>query len=421
MATGRQPENGKSPAKRSKTGKGGRKGPPGKARRKPGRKGGGGGKPIAPLKLPSVPLLAVWVVAIIFLTALIYFSRNSGHHLSEVHIPTSKSNHVTDNVPAAEPGPDPQRNEPEPLDWPHGKKTESANPTASVHVENSTPESAPPKLPPGPVLPPKPVFSSRDIPADSHSPRQGSLSIALNKPSSTLPVPAPPVPSVKPSVARIAIVIDDFGQDLGIAKKFLLLPFPVAFSILPYQTHSKEIAELVHSHGKEVLLHCPMEPIGYPKVDPGRGALLLSMSEDTIRQNVRTALDSSPYFTGVNNHMGSRMTQNEAAMKAVLGEVNQRGLFFIDSCTTPGSIAYSVARELKIPSRKRDIFLDNNVSSDSIRSQVSRLIRKARIEGTALAIGHPHEATLKALQEASGQFGEQGIEIVRARDLMSDR
>jgi hypothetical protein len=213
-------------------------------------------------------------------------------------------------------------------------------------------------------------------------------------------------------------VIDDFGQDIEIAKKFVLLPFPVSFSILPYQQHSREIAELIHSYGKEVLLHCPMEPLGYPKVDPGRGALLLSMSEDTIKQNIRNILDNSPYVTGVNNHMGSRMTENAAAMKTVLEEIGRRGLFFIDSYTSPNSKAYQVARELKVPSRRRDIFLDNNAAVDSVRSQVSRLIRKARIEGTALAIGHPREATLKVLQESAEQFREQGIEVVHARDLM---
>jgi uncharacterized protein len=101
----------------------------------------------------------------------------------------------------------------------------------------------------------------------------------------------------------------------------------------------------------------------------------------------------------------------------VLGEVGRRGLFFIDSCTSPASKAYLVARELKIPSLKRDIFLDHNGSPDAVRSQVSRLIRKARIEGTALAIGHPHEATLKVLQGAAEQFREQGIEVVHVKDL----
>lgn len=416
MSADRQPGDGKSPAKRDKTVKGGRKSSPGRA----GRKGRSKGKAKKPWKLPSVPLLAVWIAAVLFLAALIYFSRNSHRHSPETRIPSSTTTHIADGVPA-EPVDKTPVSEPRASNGVHSKKPEPAGPAPSNHVEATVADPVKTPLPAGPVLPPKPVFSSSDLPPDPPVRKQAPMSVALNTPGPTpVPtIPPGPVPQAKPALGRIAIIIDDFGQNIEIAKKFLLLPFPVALSILPYQQHSKEIAELAHSHGKEVLLHCPMEPLGYPKADPGRGALLLSMSEDTIRQNIRTELDGSPYISGVNNHMGSRMTENAAAMKTVLGEVGRRGLFFIDSCTSPASNAYRVARELKIPSRKRDIFLDHNASPESVRAQVSRLIRKARIEGTALAIGHPHEATLKALQGAAEQFREQGIEVVHVRDLVS--
>jgi len=414
MSADRQPGDGKSPAKKDKTKKGGRKSSPGPAK----RKGGGGGKAIKLRKLPSIPLLAVWIVAVVFLAALIYFGRTSGRRSTEVRVPASTADHIAESVPAEQlkdlPGSEPGRS-----NLPHSKKPESAGPTPSNHLDATVADPVKPQLPPGPVLPPKPAFSSSDLPPEPPVNKQAHQSIALNTPTPTPTIPTGPVPPAKPPLGRIAIVIDDFGVNTEIAKKFLLLPFPVALSILPYQTHSREIAELAHSHGREVLLHCPMEPLRYPKADPGRGALLLSMSEDTMRQNIKTEIDSSPYITGVNNHMGSRMTENEAAMKTVLGEVGRRGLFFIDSCTSPASKAYQVARELKIPSRKRDIFLDDNASPDAVRSQVSRLIRMARIEGTALAIGHPREATLKALQGAAEQFREQGIEVVRVKDLVS--
>jgi uncharacterized protein len=367
-------------------------------------------------KLPPVPLLAAWIVAVVLLAALIFFSRHSKQLSPEVRTPAPTAAHTSENNPVG-PVRDLPVGEPKAHNGAHSRKSEAAGPPPSGQNENSVADSTHTQLPSGPVLPPKPVFSSKDLPPDPASHRQAPLSVALNKPAPSPTVPTVPIPPAKPSLARIAIVIDDFGQNIEIAKKFLLLPFPVAISILPYQPHSKEIAELAHQHGKEVLLHCPMEPAGYPKTDPGRGALLVSMSEDTIKQNIRNELDNSPYITGVNNHMGSRMTENADAMKAVLGEVGGRGLFFIDSCTTPGSKAYAIARELKIPSRKRDVFLDHNASPDAVRSQISRLIRKARIEGSALAIGHPRESTLKALQAAVEQFREQGIEVVRAKDL----
>ena len=249
----------------------------------------------------------------------------------------------------------------------------------------------------------------------------GSLTTAMNAPPPTGPK-LPPTPDVRPKiVAKVSVVIDDFGPDLQIAKKFSALPYPVTLSVLPHQAHSREISELAHSNGKEVILHLPMEPLGYPKVNPGKGALLVAMSRDELLRNVRSAFDASPYFDGVNNHEGSRMTQNAEAMKTVLAEVRERGFFFLDSMTTADSKAWKVAREMKTPTRKRDIFLDNSTSVDSIRSQISRLIKIAKVQGTALAIGHPHEATLQALQEAAEQFRKEGVEVVPARDLMSIR
>ncbi len=225
-------------------------------------------------------------------------------------------------------------------------------------------------------------------------------------------------PDISPNQAKVSIVIDDFGTDVGIAKQFASLPFPVTLSVLPHQAHSREIAELAHLEGREVILHLPMEPLN-SRESPGPGALLLSMSGDQMRRNIKAALDTSPYFDGVNNHMGSRMTRDARVMKIVLSELKERGLFFIDSMTTNESKGWKVARELKIPTLKRDIFLDDDPSAEAIRSQIARLVKIAKIRGMALAIGHPRKTTLRSLQEAAAYFGEKGIEVVAVRDLMN--
>lgn len=219
-------------------------------------------------------------------------------------------------------------------------------------------------------------------------------------------------------MARAAIIIDDMGQSLEMARKFMAIPIPITFAVLPYQRHSKEIAELAHSRGHEVILHLPMEPHGYPKVDPGQGALLLSMSRENLIENLRKAIDATPDLSGVNNHMGSRFTEEADPMKTVLEEIHRRGLYFIDSCTSPESAAPGVARKLRLPFRQRDVFLDNEQSDDSIRGQVQQLIRKARVEGTAVAIGHPHESTLNVLRQEAARFGREQVQIVPARDLV---
>ncbi|MGA2027692.1 MAG: divergent polysaccharide deacetylase family protein [Syntrophobacteraceae bacterium] len=235
----------------------------------------------------------------------------------------------------------------------------------------------------------------------------------------TPPLPAGVAsPDISPAQAKVSIVIDDFGTDAGIAKQFASLPFPVTLSVLPHQAHSRQIAELAHLEGREVILHLPMEPLN-SRENPGPGALLLSMSDDQIRRNIKAALDTSPYFDGVNNHMGSRMTRDARIMKTVLSEFKERGLFFIDSMTTNESKGWKVARELNIPTLKRDIFLDDDPSAEAIRSEIARLVKIAKLRGTALAIGHPRKTTLRSLQDAAAYFGEKEIQIVAVRDLMN--
>ncbi len=231
--------------------------------------------------------------------------------------------------------------------------------------------------------------------------------------------PPPPPPPLEPPIGRVAIVIDDFGQDLKMAKEFLDIPLPITFSVLPHQPHSKEIARLAHSRGREVLLHMPMEPRGYPQVDPGKGALLLSMNAQAIESSLRTALDTSPFFRGVNNHMGSRFTESAPAMELVLRELAQRDMFFLDSRTSASSMGVFAARKLQVPTGRRDVFLDHVQTEGFVRSQIDKLIAKAKTRGSAIAIGHPYPCTLKVLKEQAGRFAQEGIAVVPCGELMT--
>lgn len=275
----------------------------------------------------------------------------------------------------------------------------------------------------------KPASESRepeasDHPAvgNGHGTNAGNLLAArgpdagVREPSKSIP-PLQPPPLIPP-LARVAIVIDDFGQNLEIARSFLEIPMSITFSVLPYQRYTQDIAALAHEHHRQVILHLPMEPRGYPKVNPGKGALLLSMSEAAIQQSIRTALDVSPYFAGINNHMGSHFTENARVMKTVLEEAQKRRLYFIDSYTSPRSVVSLMAHEVQIPFLRRDIFLDNNQSESAIRSQLKQLRRRAKIQGVALAIGHPHEATLRALRHEVDEFEREKIAVVPAGELM---
>ena len=381
----------------------------------------GKGRP-ASNRLFSLPLAALWFLAIVVLAGLVYWGKGApGFTFTR-----TQPSHDAEAKKAAPPAGDKvAKNGVEP-DRGHGATAQA-----------------------GPVR--KPVETSEDgrgtagdegrtakngkeaeaavpreekKPETPEPPRSNGQLLAMNAGTGVnLPPPAPrePVPDISPVAARAALVIDDLGQDVEMAKRFLKLPIQITFSVLPFLPHSTEVAEIAHAGHREVILHLPMEPQEYPSINPGPGALLISMNNDRIRKAVRSALDVSPYFAGMNNHMGSRFTEHSSFMREVLSELKQRGLYFIDSCTSPASVGYSVAQSLHVASRRRDIFLDHNMAEASVRSQVDQFIRKAKVEGSAIAIGHPHEITLRVLEQEAPRFRQEGILIVPASELMAGR
>jgi polysaccharide deacetylase 2 family uncharacterized protein YibQ/cytoskeletal protein RodZ len=282
---------------------------------------------------------------------------------------------------------------------------------------------------------------------EASAPQRLSVSISINRRASFLvsfaavPIPSPPQEGTSgttarapdkgpkgkaptppgaglPPLGKVAIVIDDLGVDLKAAKALLAIPLALTFSVMPQQAHSREISKLAHDRGREVLVHMPMEPHGYPQVNPGPGALLVSMGGDRLRQALQSALASVPYASGVNNHMGSTFTEQAEPMRMVLAELRKRGFYFLDSYTTPESVACGVAEQLQVPCGRRDIFLDHEIHEDFVRSQIQRLIREAKIQGASVAIGHPHAVTLKVLQQESARFAEERVAVVPLREVL---
>ena len=219
-------------------------------------------------------------------------------------------------------------------------------------------------------------------------------------------------------VPKVAIVIDDFGYDGKLARRFLQIDAPLSFSVLPNGTFSKSIARRVQAAGRELLLHLPMEPKGYPEVDPGIGALLTKMTDVELVATLRKNLDALPYVKGVNNHMGSEFCENKAKLQPVMRELKNRGLFFVDSRTTSGTQAYRVAQEEEVPSAERNVFLDNIQSPQAVRRQLNRLIQLAKLKGQAIGIAHPHEVTLKVLKEDIPKLSNNGVELVPVSRLV---
>jgi polysaccharide deacetylase 2 family uncharacterized protein YibQ len=216
---------------------------------------------------------------------------------------------------------------------------------------------------------------------------------------------------------KAAIIIDDLGLDLAVAREFWELEMPVTLAILPYQRHSRQVAREALRHGKEVILHLPLQPRDYPAVNPGTGSLLLSMDRERVQAEVAQQLDALPPCVGVSSHMGSLFTEDEERMRWVLSVLAERRLFFVDSLTTPNSAARRIAAELGVPFARRTHFLDVEKAEDSIVRQLCCVVDTAVRQGGAIGIAHPSEETLAALPKVASAFAEKGVRLVPVSEM----
>lgn len=218
----------------------------------------------------------------------------------------------------------------------------------------------------------------------------------------------------------VAIVIDDLGQDLTPARELIALPARITFSVMPGLPHSKKIAELAIKNNREVLLHLPMEPRNGNGRRQPTGILRSDMTPMDFMNTIAEDIESVPGAIGVNNHEGSALTENREAMKFLMAELKARDLRFLDSLTSPKSVAYATAKEFGVKAAKRDVFLDNEGDNPtSIRKQFDELSRIAKERGKAIGIGHPHPATVSELRKWLAGAEDEGIEIVPASKLMN--
>ena len=197
---------------------------------------------------------------------------------------------------------------------------------------------------------------------------------------------------------KIAIVIDDLGANQALTERAIALPTSISLAFLPTSKAGSSLVARAIEVGHEVLIHMPMEPLD-PAIEPGPGALNLAMSLNEVLNQLGIAFTQIPGAVGLNNHMGSRYTQDEAAMAILMGELKARNMFFLDSRTTPHTKAESIAIKRKVKTVSRDIFLDNNRSKTAIRDQFFLLEKLAAQKGTAVAIGHPYEETFSVLED----------------------
>lgn len=217
---------------------------------------------------------------------------------------------------------------------------------------------------------------------------------------------------------RVAIVIDDLGDSLDIARTILALEPAVTIAVIPFRSASAAVAAAAVLAGREVILHLPLEPGRRAAMAGGSGFLRTAMEASHLEDQLERDLHAVPYIIGVNGHMGSRFTSDPVAMRALLAALRARGLFFLDSKTSPESVAAEVATDLQVPFAERDIFLDHDPEPAAVARELAQTASVAREVGQAIAIGHPHASTLAALAAWLPEATRQGIEVVPLSTLV---
>ncbi len=218
---------------------------------------------------------------------------------------------------------------------------------------------------------------------------------------------------------RVAFVIDDMGYDISVVHKLLALGIPVTISILPHLPYSEAIAREAYRAGREVMLHLPMEPHGYPEKKPGSGNLRLAMQGEELRAQLENNIRSVPHISGVNNHMGSRFMEDAEKVGIVLRELKRRRLFFLDSLTTQDSKGLMVAKRIGLPHVGRDIFLDNEGNFEDSLNILHHIIERRNQWKTMVIIGHPYDSTVRAIGESMAAFRRSDIRIVPLSELIN--
>jgi len=221
--------------------------------------------------------------------------------------------------------------------------------------------------------------------------------------------------------AKVALLIDDFGyinKDKLLNAFFEDLSVPLTIAIIPGTQFAKEIAEKAHQNNIQILVHLPMQPKGDFK-NQYKWIILDGMSREKIENITKEAIEFIPHAQGLNNHMGSLVTTKKELMEPVLQVLKKKQMFFVDSKTSPLSIAYPLAKNLGIKSTYNCVFLDNEKQIEYIENQFNKLILQAIENKWALGLGHLNEITALTLHKLTTNCDNRKIEFVLISEILN--
>lgn len=241
---------------------------------------------------------------------------------------------------------------------------------------------------------------------------------AIEKPK-LLEITKEPEKKIEPQAitGKIAIVLDDWGYNKNHLKQLEEIEGPLTIAVLPNLAFSKAVCYKASELNKEVILHLPLEPKNEAEDRLEKNTILTTMPKEQIINILNSDFKSTPGLKGINNHMGSKATEDEHLMRIIFIELKKHGFYFLDSYTSK-TICKNLSGSIGIPYIQRHIFLDNDNDYDKIKLQLERLAMIAKQQGYAVGIGHDRLKTLQVLKEQIPQLKKQGFKFVYVSELL---
>ena len=276
---------------------------------------------------------------------------------------------------------------------------------------------SPPALPAPSFQPPTAPAQASQIALPPASTAPAALTANPTPPSTTAQIPAEAwlrnavkMPIADDNRPLIAIVIDDMGVARRRSQRAVALPAPLTMAFLPYAGDVAAQATAAQAAGHELLVHIPMQPLGFNS-DPGPNVLDARLGPEEVNRRLLWNLSQFTGYIGFNNHMGSQFTANQEAMAAIMAVARARGLLFLDSRTSSQSVGFETARDLGVTATIRDVFLDNTDSVHEVEMRLRQTMAQARARGSAIAIGHPRDSTITVLEKWLPEIAAQGFRL----------
>ncbi len=235
--------------------------------------------------------------------------------------------------------------------------------------------------------------------------------------------PPPSIPEKQKapeSPYRVALVIDDIGENYRTFKELQALGVPITYAILPFQTCSVKIADAIRASGcGEIILHLPLEPWHSENHSINHGTLRTDMTREVLLGQLEKNIKAVPHIAGVSNHMGSKFTEDRDKMGLLLETLKEKELYFLDSRTSKKTVGYGLAREMLLKTARRDLFLDSTHDQHFVETQLQKILPLAQRKGGKLVIiGHPHQYTISALKQYLPALKQQGVAVVPLSELV---